>query len=260
MLASGTGSFTITASIPTGDLILYQWQESRDNGSSWFDVPESDPYSGTKTNQILFTKPDPSLSGYKYRVLLTIPSYVCGVVPLNYEGNLIVYPDNDEDGVRDAFDQDDDNDGILDTYEGTGNQDNDQDGIPNRFDLDSDGDGCLDVIEAGFLDANGDGIIGPDNVDSVFIDSLNSLGSQAVSSSGRVNGFGGYSVPKDLDGNGIYDFLEEGGDITAVECPDSVTVNEFGTATFNGTATSISSLDYQWEISTDTGKTWNNIS
>ncbi|GIR72777.1 MAG: hypothetical protein CM15mP75_2890 [Flammeovirgaceae bacterium] len=67
MLASGTGSFTITASIPTGDLILYQWQESRDNGSSWFDVPESDPYSGTKTNQILFTKPDPSLSGYKYR-------------------------------------------------------------------------------------------------------------------------------------------------------------------------------------------------
>ena len=84
------------------------------------------------------------------------------MVPLNYEGNLIVYPDNDEDDVRDAIDHDDDNDGILDTYEGTGNQDNDQDGIPNRFDLDSDGDGCLDVIEAGFLDANGDGLIGPD--------------------------------------------------------------------------------------------------
>ena len=89
--------------------------------------------------------------------------------------------DNDKDGVRDAVDQDDDNDGILDTYEGTGNQDNDQDGILNRFDLDSDGDGCLDVIEAGFLDANGDGIIGPDHVDSVFLDSLNSLGSKAVS-------------------------------------------------------------------------------
>ena len=50
--------------------------------------------------------------------------------------------------MRDSQDQDDDNDGILDQYEGTGNQDNDQDGILNRFDLDSDGDGCLDVEEA----------------------------------------------------------------------------------------------------------------
>ena len=47
--------------------------------------------------------------------------------------------------MRDSDDQDDDNDGILDTYEGTGDQDNDQDGIPNSFDPDSHGDGCLDV-------------------------------------------------------------------------------------------------------------------
>ena len=52
-----------------------------------------------RKQKLYLHKPDPSLSGYKYRVLLTIPSYVCGVVPLNYEGNLIVYPDNDEDGV-----------------------------------------------------------------------------------------------------------------------------------------------------------------
>ena len=260
LLSSASGSFTLTANVSTGELILYQWQESRDNGNSWFDVPETAPYSGTNTNKLTLTTPDPSLSGYKYRVMLTIPSFVCASVPLNLEGNLIVYPDNDKDGVRDAIDQDDDNDGILDTYEGTGDQDNDQDGILNRFDLDSDGDGCLDVIEAGFLDANADGIIGPDHVDSVFIDSLNSLGSQAISTSGRVNSFGGYSEPKDLDGNGIYDFLEEGGEITAVECPDSLTVDEFGTATFNGSATSIASLDYQWEISKDTGKTWSDIS
>ena len=110
--------------------------------------------------------------------------------------------------MRDSQDQDDDNDGILDSYEGNG--DNDQDGIPNRFDLDADGDGCLDVTEAGFLDANGDGLIGPDTVTTMFIDSLNSLGSKAVSSNGRVNSFGGYGVPADLDGNGTYDFLEEG--------------------------------------------------
>ena len=84
---------------------------------------------------------------------------------------------------------------------------------PNRFDLDSDSDGCLDVIEAGFLDANGDGLIGPDSKDSLFVDSTNSLGFSAIidfgTSRGRVNSFGGYSEPNDLDGNGIYDFLEE---------------------------------------------------
>ena len=258
MLASGTGSFKITASVPTNDKILFQWQESRDGGTSWFNVPETAPYSGTTTSELTLTQPDVSLTGYKYRVLLTIPSYVCAVMPLNLNADLTVYPDNDKDGVRDSQDQDDDNDGILDSYEGNG--DNDQDGIPNRFDLDADGDGCLDVTEAGFLDANGDGLIGPDTVTTMFIDSLNSLGSKAVSSSGRVNSFGGYGVPADLDGNGTYDFLEEGAPITDVECPDSVTVAEGGNAIFSGNATVESgTVDYQWEISKDSGTTWSDI-
>ena len=259
MLASGTGSFKITASVPTNDKILFQWQESRDGGTSWFNVPETAPYSGTTTTELTLTQPDVSLTGYKYRVLLTIPSYVCAVMPLNLNADLTVYPDNDKDGVRDSQDQDDDNDGILDSYEGNG--DNDQDGIPNRFDTDADGDGCDDVLEAGYLDANGDGLIGPDTVTTMFIDSLNSLGSKAVSSSGRVNSFGGYGVPADLDGNGIYDFLEEGAPITAVECPDSVTVAEGGNAIFSGNATVESgTVKYQWEISKDSGTTWSNIS
>ena len=37
--------------------------------------------------------------------------------------------------------------------------DYDNDGIPNHYDLDSDGDGCLDVVEAGFSDPDGDGIL-----------------------------------------------------------------------------------------------------
>ena len=72
MLASGTGSFKITASVPTNDQILYQWQESRDNGISWFNVPEEAPYSGTTTPELTLTQPDVTLTGYKYRVLLTL--------------------------------------------------------------------------------------------------------------------------------------------------------------------------------------------
>ena len=261
MLSSGTGNFKITASVPSGDQISYQWQESRDDGASWFNVPEQAPYSGTNTNELILTQPSAELSGYRYRVVLTIASYKCGVAPLNLEATLTVYPDNDKDGVRDSDDQDDDNDGILDTYEGTGDQDNDQDGIPNRFDPDSDGDGCLDVEEAGYLDANADGLLGPDSVVTMFIDSLNSLGVLSISANGRVNSFGGYGVPNDLDNNGIYDFLEEGAPITALECPDAVTVAEGGNGVFNALATvEAGNVDYQWEITKDTGKTWKDIS
>ena len=55
-------------------------------------------------------------------------------------------PDSDGDGVIDALDLDDDNDGILDSVEGTG--DSDSDGIIDALDIDSDNDGIVDNIEA----------------------------------------------------------------------------------------------------------------
>ncbi|MCV6622744.1 MAG: cadherin domain-containing protein [Cellvibrionaceae bacterium] len=54
--------------------------------------------------------------------------------------------DSDGDEVPDDIDIDDDNDGILDIVEGSG--DLDKDGIINSLDLDSDGDGIADNIEA----------------------------------------------------------------------------------------------------------------
>ena len=54
--------------------------------------------------------------------------------------------DTDGDGLYDETDIDDDNDGIIDTVEGTG--DVDGDGIPDLLDLDSDGDGIPDNVEA----------------------------------------------------------------------------------------------------------------
>ncbi len=56
-----------------------------------------------------------------------------------------VVPDTDGDGILDPVDVDDDNDGILDTDEGTGDTDGDL--IPDAVDLDSDNDGIMDVVE-----------------------------------------------------------------------------------------------------------------
>ncbi|MCV6629211.1 MAG: hypothetical protein OIF50_05065 [Flavobacteriaceae bacterium] len=54
--------------------------------------------------------------------------------------------DTDEDGIFDHWDEDADNDGILDAVEK--NIDTDNDGLPNFQDLDSDNDGCGDADEA----------------------------------------------------------------------------------------------------------------
>ncbi|MGD1847058.1 MAG: FG-GAP-like repeat-containing protein, partial [Salibacteraceae bacterium] len=115
--------------------------------------------------------------------------------------------DYDEDGIADAIDLDDDNDGILDVTESggidaTGDSDNDGvlnyldsdfctlnsngvcanldldgDGVINQFDLDSDNDGITDLEESGMsrtditaLDSDNDGII--DNTVSVGANGL----------------------------------------------------------------------------------------
>ncbi len=166
-------------------------------------------------------------------------------------------PDYDGDSVPDIGDLDDDNDGILDTDE-TGGQDPsvdgdgdnvpfylddddgnagvgdvngviepgfdfDGDGIPNHFDLDSDNDGSPDVIEAGGIDANGDGIL--DGFVDADGDGLNDIVDNVDSGSGPgevttgtplldPNTDGDTLVDRldlDSDNDGITDVSEAGG-------------------------------------------------
>ena len=98
--------------------------------------------------------------------------------------------DADGDGIDDATDLDDDNDGI-DTYEGDDTVDTDGDSIPDYLDTDSDGDGCTDAQEAGCTDADGDGVVDG----TVYAD-------------GTVSGSDGYFVPADHNNNGIADHLD----------------------------------------------------
>ena len=122
--------------------------------------------------------------------------------------------DLDDDGVLDFTDQDTNNDGMIDSNDegyadtdGDGMADNSEstdppnsdvtedldDGIPNFLDLDSDDDGCNDVVEAGFSDLDGDGILGEGDPD--------------VDENGQVitDDEDGYEDPVDADGNGILD-------------------------------------------------------
>ena len=105
-----------------------------------------------------------------------------------------VSSDPDNDGITNSKDLDDDNDGILDSVEGTG--DIDGDGIPNKLDLDSDNDGCFDSREGGFL---------------VLIVKVSCVRMHnCVDTDGKVSGHNYNTDPADLDNSGVPDYLEAG--------------------------------------------------
>ncbi len=105
---------------------------------------------------------------------------------------------------------DDDNDGIYDTAEGSG--DTDGDGIPNYLDSDSDNDGCSDAKEAGFTDANADGMVD----------------GTGVAANGTVIGSDGYTNPADADKNGVADYREAGPDSDGDGIADACEVTDPG--------------------------------
>ncbi|HTF06173.1 MAG TPA: gliding motility-associated C-terminal domain-containing protein [Bacteroidia bacterium] len=116
--------------------------------------------------------------------------------------------DTDGDGIANNIDLDDDNDGIPDTFEASG--DTDGDGIPDSLDLDSDNDGIPDVIEAGGTDNDGDGII------DGFTDTNNDgLDDNTAANPLPVPDTDGDGIPDvtdlDSDNDGITDVTEAGG-------------------------------------------------
>jgi hypothetical protein len=127
-------------------------------------------------------------------------------------------PDRDGDGVVDASDLDDDNDGILDTVEGVG--DFDGDGIPNNLDLDSDNDGISDLIESGnalaiSADSNGDGKISPmesaSGTDGIPLAAQGTEGGTPPNPTNTDGGPNPNFLDIDSDGDGINDVIEAGG-------------------------------------------------
>ncbi|MGB2327172.1 MAG: hypothetical protein ACPH3L_05250, partial [Flavobacteriaceae bacterium] len=182
---------------------------------------------------------------------------------INYTSRYVVYAldnsinactDSDGDDVGDIFDLDDDNDGVLDTTEGTGDTDND--GTPNHLDTDSDGDGCLDTIEAGttnngtttdancngLLDQYEDGVTNTINYTSTYNPYAlnNTVNSCVDSDSDGINDV--FDI--DDDNDGVLD-TEEGCQILAYDLTTltwdtaaAMTVTTANSSTLQGTSTS----------------------
>ena len=213
------------------------WQVSKDTGKTWELLASQKPTFYVKNAHLDY-------NGRIFKVLVSTPSYLCGTTVESDTFTITVIPDHERDGIADRYDLDDDNDGILDTEEGDG--DLDGDGIPNHFDLDSDGDGCFDVIEAGFTDEDGDGILGNSPI--------------TVDNDGKViSGSDGYTTPVDKNLNSVKDYLEPGIEIEIISSYELYNFLMETDSLVLDVETNVGDFAYQWQESKDLGLTWNNI-
>ncbi|KAB5490067.1 MULTISPECIES: hypothetical protein [Flagellimonas] len=188
--------------------------------------------------------------------------------------------DTDGDGLANSIDLDSDNDGILDAVEaghgqtlvagrvpgavgtdgipnavqapsqydnGTINYeilDSNNDNILDYVSTDSDADGCNDVMEAGFTDGDNDGFLGTSPV--------------SIDAWGVVTGQGGYTAPHDGDGNGIFDYREAGDSPGILAAPSNMVI--FDGQSGNIAITVDDTTSFQWQLSTDNGLTFSDLS
>ena len=94
----------------------------------------------------------------------------------------------------------------------------DSDGLLNRYDLDSDNDGCLDAFEAGYTDQDGNGILGEGETYSVVVDSRG----RVIQNEDKTPVVDGYTLPDDLNNNGVYDFREVGNQAVITKHPEDI--------------------------------------
>ena len=59
---------------------FYQWQQSRDEGTTWVDLVNDIKYGGVTTDRLVISDARGRLEGSRYRVVLTSPDYACDPV------------------------------------------------------------------------------------------------------------------------------------------------------------------------------------
>ena len=115
----------------------------------------------------------------------------------------------------------------------------DTDPNQNFIDLDSENDGCTDVFEVGYLDQNSDGILG--NAPTT------------VGANGLITSAVGYGILSPLQINNY----STAAPIIVTTQPANTSGCEVGNTTFSVVTNGVST--HQWQLSTDGGSTFNNI-
>ncbi|MBK7039281.1 MAG: tandem-95 repeat protein [Bacteroidetes bacterium] len=76
---SGAPNYNIPPATNTTSDLVYQWQLSIDNGSTWSNLSNGGQYSGVNTNQLMIQNVLSNQEGYQYRVVISHLMLVCPV-------------------------------------------------------------------------------------------------------------------------------------------------------------------------------------
>ncbi|MCH2195388.1 gliding motility-associated C-terminal domain-containing protein [Kordia sp.] len=92
--ASGTPNYTVLPATDSSVNIIYQWQESTDNGATWSDITvagTNPTYSGFNSNTLTLTNVPSSYNGYDYQLIITHSENSCILLD-SQDANLVVNP------------------------------------------------------------------------------------------------------------------------------------------------------------------------
>ncbi|WP_430409683.1 Calx-beta domain-containing protein [Kordia sp.] len=92
--ASGAPNYTVPPATDSSANIVYQWQESTDNGATWSDITvagTNPTYSGFNTNTLTLTNVPSSYNGYDYQLIITHSENSCILLD-SQDANLVVNP------------------------------------------------------------------------------------------------------------------------------------------------------------------------
>ncbi len=143
------------------------------------------------------------------------------------------------------------------TYAVVLNCDTDNDGTPNYLDLDSDNDGCFDALEGGG-NVNQSSL----NADGSINDSVNGSGLPNLVGAGQTIGNSAIATMLGID-TPLTDRNYQIGQAISLSTTDAYyrNTNTFnnGVPDYTGTIKQNTGLNYQWQVSTDNGTTFSDI-
>lgn len=234
-VCSGTNqTFSVTAS---GTGISYQWQLSTDGGATYNNVPAAAPYSGTTTASLTITGVPIGLNNNRYRCVVTgtcPPAVNSAAATLTVLSAVAITSNPVSQTICEAT-------GTSFTVAASGS------GLTYQWQVSTDGGTSYTNL------ANGGVYSGATTATLTLTNvppSLNNNRYRCVVSNASCTP--GISTGAVLTVNTF--------PIISAQ-PQAITICEKGSATFSVTATTgVGSLSYQWQVSTDGGTTWINIS
>jgi hypothetical protein len=230
LCAGGNTSFSITSASATS----FQWQFSTDGGANWNTVPAAAPYSGTTSNTLNITGVTGGMNGYQYRNVASVP---CGSTTSN-AATLTV-------NTAPAITNNPGNSTVCTGSGATFSVTATGAGLTYQWQLSTDGGGSYNNI------ANGSPYSG--------------VLTNTLSVSPTTIGMNNYRYRVVVTGTCPSPATSTGGILTVIDpvtvatSPANATVCTPGNTSFTAAGTSTVTVNYQWQVSTDGGGSWNNV-